>query len=44
VFASNRLVERVRVRALNEPEQWGPSDQQFEKNVAKAKAIKNLSC
>ena len=26
VFASNRLVERVRVRALNEPEQWGPSD------------------
>ena len=26
VFASNCLTERVRVRALNEPDQWGPSD------------------
>jgi hypothetical protein len=26
VFASERLAERVRVRALNEPEEWGPSD------------------
>jgi hypothetical protein len=26
VFASDRLAERVRVRALNEPDQWGPSD------------------
>ncbi len=25
VFASNSLTERVRVRALNEPDQWGPS-------------------
>ena len=26
VFASNGLAERVRVRALNEPDHWGPSD------------------
>jgi endonuclease/exonuclease/phosphatase family metal-dependent hydrolase len=26
VFASNGLAERVRVKALNEPDQWGPSD------------------
>ena len=26
VFASNCLTERVRVRALNEPDHWGPSD------------------
>ena len=26
VFASTRLAERVRVRALNEPDDWGPSD------------------
>ena len=26
VFASDSLAERVRVRALNEPDQWGPSD------------------
>ncbi len=26
VFASNSLAERVNVRALNEPDQWGPSD------------------
>lgn len=26
VFASRSLEERVRVRALNEPEEWGPSD------------------
>lgn len=26
VFASNTLVERIRVRALNEPDHWGPSD------------------
>ena len=26
VFASRELAESVRVRALNEPEQWGPSD------------------
>jgi exonuclease III len=26
VFASQGLAERVRVRALNEPDQWGPSD------------------
>jgi endonuclease/exonuclease/phosphatase family metal-dependent hydrolase len=26
VFASDGLVERVRVTALNEPEHWGPSD------------------
>jgi endonuclease/exonuclease/phosphatase family metal-dependent hydrolase len=26
VFASERLAERVRVRAVNEPDQWGPSD------------------
>jgi endonuclease/exonuclease/phosphatase family metal-dependent hydrolase len=26
VFASTSLSERVRARALNEPDQWGPSD------------------
>jgi hypothetical protein len=26
VFASDRLADRVRVAALNEPNQWGPSD------------------
>jgi endonuclease/exonuclease/phosphatase family metal-dependent hydrolase len=26
VFASNELAERVRVKALNQPDQWGPSD------------------
>ena len=26
VFASTSLADRVEVRALNEPEQWGPSD------------------
>jgi hypothetical protein len=26
VFASNKLAERLHVRALNEPDQWGPSD------------------
>ena len=26
VFASNSLIERVRVRALNELDEWGPSD------------------
>ena len=26
VFASGKLAERVRVKALNEPDQWGPSD------------------
>ena len=26
VFASNSLAERLKVRALNEPDQWGPSD------------------
>ena len=26
VFASNRLKKNVKVRAINEPEQWGPSD------------------
>lgn len=26
VFASSRLADRLRVRALNEPDQWGPSD------------------
>jgi len=26
VFASNVLIDRVRVSALNEPDQWGPSD------------------
>ncbi len=26
VFASNGFAERVRVKALNEPDQWGPSD------------------
>ena len=26
VFASERMADRVRVRALNEPDQWGPSD------------------
>ena len=26
VFASIRLTERVRVKALNEPDQWGPRD------------------
>jgi len=26
VFASGKLAERVRVRALNEPHEWGPSD------------------
>lgn len=26
VFASRDLVPRIRVRALNSPDQWGPSD------------------
>jgi endonuclease/exonuclease/phosphatase family metal-dependent hydrolase len=26
VFATRRLVQHLRVRALNDPEQWGPSD------------------
>jgi hypothetical protein len=26
VFASNKLAERMQVSALNEPDQWGPSD------------------
>ena len=26
VFATRRLAQRLRVRALNEPDQWGPSD------------------
>ncbi|MBE3088572.1 MAG: hypothetical protein IMZ71_05610 [Chloroflexi bacterium] len=26
VFASDSLIERVRVTALNEPKHWGPSD------------------
>ena len=26
VFASNSIIEGIKVKALNEPEQWGPSD------------------
>ena len=26
VFASTRLTDRIKVMAINEPEEWGPSD------------------